>query len=158
MACSGRFSLCSSSWVVSLFQWLRLWFLRVPKFIQVSWLFHTFPKTSKSQNRKQFLFAPSWIPWCVADARPGNISNVFNPPSCTHSWVTKAWLFCCYPVLWSPPFYSHILLCASITSCLVSAKARDLWTSLPVSSLCSPTSNYLSRVELVVCLLKDYAD
>lgn len=111
MACSDRFSLCSSSWVVSLFQWLRLWFLRVPKFIQLSWLFHTVPKTSKSQNRKQSLFASSWIPWCVADARPGNISNVFNPPSCTHSWVTKAWLFCCYRVLWSPPFYSHTLLC-----------------------------------------------
>ena len=145
MACSGRFSLCSSSWVVSLFQWLRLWFLRVPKFIQLSWLFHAIPFPP-----------PPWIPWCVADARPGNISNVFNPPSCTHSWVTKAWFFCCYPVLWSPPFYSHILLCASITSCLVSAK--NLWTSLPVSSLCSPTSDYLSRLELVVCLLKDYAD
>lgn len=156
MACSDRFSLCSSTWVVCLFQWLWRWFLRAPKFIQLSWLFHAFPKTRKSQNGKQFLFAPSSIPWCVADARPGSISNVFNPPSCTHSWVTKAWLFCCYCVLWSPPFHSRILLCASVTSCLVSAK--NLWTSLPVSSLCSPTSGYLSRLELVVCLLKDYAD
>lgn len=110
MACSDRFSLCSSSWVVSLFQWLWLWFLRVPKFIQLSCLFHAFPKTSKSQNGKRFLFAPSWIPWCVADARPGNISNVFNPPSCTHSWVTKlCTLILSFPLPHPPLCFRHLL-------------------------------------------------
>lgn len=121
------FSLCTSSWVICLLRWLQLWFLRVPKFIQLSQLFHAFPKTSKPQNWTNSS-SPLLELSGVASTRLGNISSVFNSPSRTHSWVTKSWLICCYHVLWSPPFRSRLFLRASFTSCLASTK--NLWTSL----------------------------
>ena len=131
MACADLFSLRTSSSVICWLRWLQLWFLRVPKFIQLSRLFHAFPETSEPQNWKNSSSPLLELP-VVASTRLGNISSVFNSPSHTHSWVTKSWLICCYHVLWSLPFHSRILLRASFTPCLVSTE--NLWTSLPFAA------------------------
>ena len=149
MACSDRFSLCSSSWVVSLFQWLWLWFLRVPSSYNclASSTHSLKPANLKMESDSSLPRLESPGVWQMPGLETSAMSLILHPA------YTRGSPNC---VLWSSPFHCHILLCASVTSCLVSAK--NLWTSLPVSSLCSPTWGYLSRLELLVCLLKDYAD